>query len=111
MLPLDGPALLCTPGDVLLPFGAGSESVALQSVRQQAAAGLTLLRILQMATLNAAEVLGRTDSTGALEPGKDDIVLLANPLAGPLARHRRGGPGRSGKVTMMESIAEAHSAV
>jgi len=45
-------------------------------------AGLTPLQVLRMATLNAAEYLGRTATMGAVEPGRDaDLVLLdANPL-------------------------------
>ena len=44
-LPVDGPALLSTPGDVLLPFNAGTEDVALQSVRQQAEAGADFIKV------------------------------------------------------------------
>ena len=44
-LPVDGPALLATPGDVLLPFNAGSEEVALQSVRQQAEGGADFIKV------------------------------------------------------------------
>ncbi len=44
-LPIDGPALLSMPGEVLLPFNAGSESVALQSVRQQAEAGADFIKV------------------------------------------------------------------
>jgi hypothetical protein len=45
VLPVDGAALLSTPGDVLLPFNAGSETVALQSVRQQAEAGADFIKV------------------------------------------------------------------
>jgi Amidohydrolase family len=53
-----------------------------QEFDQLATAGLSPLRILQMATVNAAEFLGRTDTMGTVEPGKNaDLVLLAgNPL-------------------------------
>jgi hypothetical protein len=44
-LPADGPALLSTPGDVLLPFNAGTEDVALQSVRQQVDAGADFIKV------------------------------------------------------------------
>ena len=44
-LPVDGPALLSTPGDVLLPFNAGTEQVALQSVRQQAERGADFIKV------------------------------------------------------------------
>lgn len=85
-----------------------------------AAAGLTPLRILQMATLKAAEFLGRTDTMGALEPGKDaDIVLLgANPVESAAHLHDIAGVVRDGRYyspetlrSTMESIAETHAAV
>jgi imidazolonepropionase-like amidohydrolase len=47
-LPADGPALLATPGDVLLPFNAGTEDVALQSVRQQAEAGADFIKVVMV---------------------------------------------------------------
>lgn len=54
-----------------------------QEFAELAEAGLAPLDILQMATLNAAEFLGRTGSQGTVEAGKRaDLVLLgANPLA------------------------------
>ncbi|MGO9033279.1 amidohydrolase family protein [Mycobacterium sp.] len=48
-LPIDGPAVLSTPGEVLLPFNAGTESVALQSVRQQADAGADFIKVAMVA--------------------------------------------------------------
>jgi imidazolonepropionase-like amidohydrolase len=45
ILPADGPALLAMPGEVLLPFNAGTESVALQSVRRQAEAGADFIKV------------------------------------------------------------------
>jgi imidazolonepropionase-like amidohydrolase len=48
-LPIDGPALLSMPGEVLLPFNAGTESVALQSVRQQADAGADFIKVAMVA--------------------------------------------------------------
>src|SRR5580693_3214550 len=48
-LPIDGPALLSMPGEVLLPFNAGAESVALQSVRQQADAGADFIKVAMVA--------------------------------------------------------------
>ena len=87
---------------------------------QLAAAGLAPLRILQMATLNAAEFLGRTDTMGALETGKDaDIVLLgSNPVENVAHLHDITGVVRAGRyyspetlTSTIESIAEAHSAV
>ena len=91
-----------------------------QEFDQLAAAGLTPLRILQMATINAAEFLGRTDAMGALEPGKDaDIVLLgANPLESVAHLHDIAGVVRAGRyhspetlTSTIESIAKTHSGV
>ena len=91
-----------------------------QEFDQLAAAGLTPLRILQMATINAAEFLSRTDTMGALEPGKDaDIVLLgANPLESVAHLHDIAGVVRAGRyyspetlTSTIESIAKTHSAV
>ena len=48
-LPIDGPAVLSMPGEVLLPFNAGTESVALQSVRQQADAGADFIKAAMVA--------------------------------------------------------------
>jgi imidazolonepropionase-like amidohydrolase len=48
-LPIDGPSLLSMPGEVLLPFNAGTESVALQSVRQQADAGADFIKVAMVA--------------------------------------------------------------
>jgi hypothetical protein len=48
-LPIDGPAVLSMPGEVLLPFNAGTESVALQSVRQQADAGADFIKVAMVA--------------------------------------------------------------
>ena len=47
-----------------------------------AKAGFTPLQILQMATCNAADYLGRADTMGAVEPGMsaDLVVLSADPL-------------------------------
>ncbi len=87
---------------------------------QLAAAGLTPLRILQMATINAAEFLGRTATLGTVESGKDaDIVLLsANPVDNVAHLHRIGGVVRAGRyyspatlATTIQSIAETRSAV
>jgi imidazolonepropionase-like amidohydrolase len=87
---------------------------------QLAAAGLAPLRILQMATLNAAEFLGRTDVMGTVETGKDaDIVLLSgNPVDDAANLHAIAGVVRAGRyfshetlAANMESIAEKHSAV
>jgi imidazolonepropionase-like amidohydrolase len=61
-------------------------------------AGLSPLRVLQMATRNGAEFLGRTSSMGSVEPGKDaDLVLLdANPIESVQNLHRIHAVVRSG---------------
>lgn len=66
---------------------------------QLAAAGLTPLRILQMATINAAEFLGRTATMGTVEPGKDaNLVLLGeNPTASVSNLHQIVGVVRAGQ--------------
>ena len=45
-------------------------------------AGMTPLRAIQAATLNAAELLGKTNEIGAVEPGKyaDLIAVQGDPL-------------------------------
>jgi imidazolonepropionase-like amidohydrolase len=91
-----------------------------QEFDQLAAAGLTPLRILQMTTINAAEFLGRTNTMGTVEPGKDaDIVLLrADPLADVANLHDIAGVARAGRyyssevlASTMETIARTHTAV
>jgi imidazolonepropionase-like amidohydrolase len=49
---------------------------------EMAAAGLTPMQVLQIATRNAADYVGKLDSMGTIEKGKiADLVLLdANPL-------------------------------
>jgi imidazolonepropionase-like amidohydrolase len=70
-----------------------------QEFDQLADAGLTPLRVLQMATLNAAEFLGRTDTMGTVEAGKvaDLVVLDANPVESVDALHSISGVVRAGK--------------
>jgi imidazolonepropionase-like amidohydrolase len=91
-----------------------------QEFDQLAAAGLTPLRILQMTTINAAEFLGRTDTMGTVEPGKDaDIVLLqANPIDNAANLHDIAGVVRAGRyhssetlASKAETIAKTHAAV
>jgi imidazolonepropionase-like amidohydrolase len=91
-----------------------------QEFDQLAAAGLTPLRILQMTTINAAEFLGRTDTMGTVEPGKDaDIVLLqANPIDNAANLHDIAGVVRAGRyyssetlASTVETIAKTHAAV
>lgn len=56
-----------------------------EDFRELAAAGLSGLEILQMATLNPAEFLGRQSTMGTVDEGKKaDLVLLdANPVDNP----------------------------
>jgi imidazolonepropionase-like amidohydrolase len=73
---------------------------------QLATAGLTPLRILQMATINAAEFLGTTATSGTVEPGKDaDIVLLsANPVESAAHLHEIAGVVRAGRYYSQETL-------
>jgi imidazolonepropionase-like amidohydrolase len=91
-----------------------------QEFDQLAAAGLTPLRILQMTTINAAEFLGRTDTMGTVQPGKNaDIVLLrADPVENAANMHDIAGAVRAGRyyssetlTSTIETIAETHAAV
>ena len=91
-----------------------------QEFDELAAAGLAPLRILQMTTINAAEFLGRTDTMGAVESGKDaDIVLLrADPVDDAAHLHDIAGVVRAGRyyssealTSTMEAIAKTHAAV
>ena len=61
-----------------------------EEFRELAAAGLSNLDILQMATLNGAQFLHREASMGAVEEGKNaDLLLLdANPIADVLLKGR-----------------------
>jgi imidazolonepropionase-like amidohydrolase len=62
-------------------------------------AGLPPLRVLQMATLDAAEFLGTTATMGTVEEGKDaDLVLLgANPVESAEALHDVQAVVRAGR--------------
>lgn len=91
-----------------------------QEFDELAAAGLPPLRILQMTTINAAEFLGRTDAMGTVEPGKnaDLVVLRADPTTSASHLHDIAGVMRAGRYysaetlsSMMQAVAEAHSAV
>ena len=64
-----------------------------------ARAGLTPLDILQMATLNGAEFLGRTATMGSIDVGKNaDLVLLdANPVESVKNLHQIRGVVRAGR--------------
>lgn len=91
-----------------------------QEFDELAAAGLPPLRILQMTTINAAEFLGRSDTMGTVEPGKDAdlVVLRADPTTSASHLHDIAGVMRAGRYysaetlsSMMQAVAEAHSAV
>ena len=53
-----------------------------QEFRELASAGISPLTILQMTTINVAEYLGRSDTMGTVETGRDAnlVILDANPL-------------------------------
>jgi imidazolonepropionase-like amidohydrolase len=91
-----------------------------QEFDQLAAAGLTPLRVLQMTTINAADFLGRTDTMGTVDVGKDaDIVLLSGDPTEKVANlHDIAGVVRAGRYhssetlsSTIEAIAATHSAV
>jgi len=69
-----------------------------QEFRELADAGISPLKILQMATINAADYLHRADSMGRVEIGYDaDLVLLdADPLERVEHLHRIAGVVRAG---------------
>lgn len=70
-----------------------------QEFRELADAGLAPLKILQMATVNPADYLGRAGSMGRVAVGHDaDIVLLhADPLARVENLHAIAGVVRAGR--------------
>ena len=63
------------------PFSRGTSS--LQPFLAYAESGLTPMQIIQAATINAAELLGRTDRIGSLEPGRlaDVIAVPGDPAS------------------------------
>ncbi len=69
-------------------------------------AGLTPLRVLQMTTSNGAEFLGRQQTAGAVEEGKNaDLVLLsADPIASVQNLHALAGVVRNGKYYSKEDM-------
>jgi imidazolonepropionase-like amidohydrolase len=69
-----------------------------QEFAELAEAGLSPLKILQMATINPAEYLGREDNMGTVEPGRnaDLVVLDANPLDYVANLHRISAVVRAG---------------
>lgn len=64
--------------------GLSPASTMQNEFEELAAAGLSPLKLLQMATVDSARFLGRSDTMGLVAPGMSaDIVLLsANPLEG-----------------------------
>lgn len=72
-----------------------------------ARAGLSPLRILQMATIDGARYLGRTDSAGTVEPGRNaDLVILgANPVEDVSHLHQVRGVVRAGRYYDSSAIA------
>ncbi|MFE8599078.1 amidohydrolase family protein [Archangium violaceum] len=69
-----------------------------QEFSELAEAGFSPLKILQMTTINPAEYLGRRDTMGTVERGRDaDMVLLdADPLERVENLHRIAGVVRAG---------------
>jgi len=89
-----------------------------QEFDELARAGLSALRILQMATVRAAQFLGATATMGTIEPEKNaDLVLLtADPTASVENLHRIAGVVRAGRyfsqqdlLSIKDRIAAAHS--
>ncbi len=82
-----------------------------QELDELGAAGLSPLRVLQTATLDAAEFFGATGSMGTVEVGKnaDLVVLDADPVASVAALHQIAGVVRQGRwypAGELRSIAE-----
>lgn len=69
-------------------------------------AGISTLRVLQMATLNGAEFLGRLDDMGTVEAGKNaDLVILdANPLESVQNLHKIDAVIRAGSYHGQEEL-------
>jgi Amidohydrolase family len=69
-----------------------------QEFAELAKAGLSPLKILQMTTINPAQYLGRQDTMGTVEPGRnaDLVVLDANPLDDVQNLHRINAVIRAG---------------
>ncbi|MFE6484016.1 amidohydrolase family protein [Streptomyces sp. NPDC057757] len=71
-------------------------------------AGLSPLRILQMATLRAAEFLGTTDTMGTVEPGRlaDLVLLRGNPVESVENLHGVSGVVRDGRYYSEADLAD-----
>jgi imidazolonepropionase-like amidohydrolase len=70
-----------------------------QEFGELAMAGLSPLKILQMTTIDPARYLGREDSMGSVQPGRnaDLVVLDANPLDDVKNLHRIAAVIRAGR--------------
>lgn len=77
-----------------------------QEFDQLAQAGLAPLEILQMATINGAEFIGRTANMGTVEAGKDaDLVLLdGNPIDSVQNLHRISAVVRAGSYFSRDDL-------
>ncbi len=84
-----------------------------QEFDQLGAAGLSPLRVLQMATLDGAEFLGTTSTMGTVEAGKNaDLVLLdANPLDGVDNLHTVAAVVRAGRYYSRADLDELKNEV
>jgi imidazolonepropionase-like amidohydrolase len=78
-----------------------------QEFAELSKAGLSPLKILQMTTINPAKYLGREDTMGAVEPGRnaDLVVLDANPLEDVDNLHRINAVVRAGTYYSAEELA------
>jgi imidazolonepropionase-like amidohydrolase len=78
-----------------------------QEFAELAAAGLSPLKILQMTTINPAEYLGRPDTMGTVEPGRqaDLVVLDADPLQDVANLHRISAVIRAGRYYSATELA------
>ena len=94
--------------DAGVPLLAGSDFggmwlVAGFSLHQEfdllAQAGFTPLKVLQMTTLDGAQLLGREDRAGSVEEGKGAnlVILDANPIASVASLHQVYGVVRAGR--------------
>jgi len=88
------PVTAIRAGRLLVPIAFGSDEyyqfpgktrgeATHQTLHAYQAAGLSPLQVLQAATVNAAELLGRQSRIGTIEPGKlaDIIAVDGDPLA------------------------------
>ncbi len=78
-----------------------------------AAAGLSPLKVLQMATCNGAEFLNKLDTMGSVSEGKkgDLVILNANPLESVQNLHAVGGIVREGRYYSLEKMLDLRKQV